>query len=279
MSLGKHIILVGDHKQLPHLLEESVVKSLLEHKNDPEIRELLNEPLFSRLFKMLEKTKHTSHKRTVMLVDQYRMHPKIAKFVSDCFYDGALLSTYVTEEQKAHHLERYNYSPIAWIDVPQAYGKENSVNGQSKSRKSEVDKVMEEVNYILEANSDYSIGIITFYKKQAIDLQNEIGNLSLQDQNRIEIGTVDSFQGKEFDVVILSTVRSNNLKDKRKSVGFLDSKNRLNVAFSRGKRLLIVIGDTETVALNEGQIVIQELHDFYQLCRKEGYCEQVLVHH
>lgn len=279
MSLGKHIILVGDHKQLPHLLEENVVKSLLEQKNDPEIRGLLNEPLFSRLFTMLEKTKFSSHKRTVMLVDQYRMHPKIAKFVSDSFYDQKLLSTHVTEKQKAHHLERYKYSPIAWVDVPQGFGKEFSVNGQSKSRKCEVDKVMQEVNYILDENSEYSIGIITFYKKQAIDLQNEIDKLSLQDQGRIEVGTVDSFQGKEFDVVILSTVRSNNLKDKRKRVGFLDSRNRLNVAFSRGKRLLVVVGDAETVALNEGQIIIQELHDFYQLCRKEGYCEQTLVHH
>ena len=278
MSLGKHIILVGDHKQLPHLLEESVVKSLLEHKNDPEIRELLSEPLFSRLFNMLEKTKITSHKRTVMLKDQYRMHPKIAQFVSDSFYDRELLSTYVTEEQKAHCLERYNDSPTAWIDVPQAWGKESSVNGQSKSRKSEVDQVMEEVNSILEANSDYTIGIITFYKKQAIDLQHEIEKLSLQDQYRIGVGTVDSFQGKEFDVVILSTVRSNNLKDKRRSVGFLDSRNRLNVAFSRGKRLLIVIGDAETVAFSDGKIVIQELYDFHQLCRKEGYYEQVLEH-
>jgi hypothetical protein len=279
MSLGKNIILVGDHKQLPHLLEDNVVQSLLEHKDTPEIRELLHEPLFSRLFNMLEKTKYTSHKRTAMLKDQYRMHPIIGDFVSACFYDGLLSSSFVKEEQKAHQLERYNGSPIAWIDVPQRYGKEYSVNGQSKSRKSEIDQVMEELKYMLQANADYSIGVITFYKKQAIDLQNEVNNLSLEDQSRIQVGTVDSFQGKEFDVVILSTVRSNNFKDKRKSVGFLDSKNRLNVAFSRGKRLLIVVGDTDTVAINEGRIVIQELHDFYQLCRKKGYCGQVLVHH
>ncbi|WP_379969610.1 DEAD/DEAH box helicase [Ectobacillus sp. sgz5001026] len=277
MSLGKHIILVGDHKQLPHLLEEDVVKRLLEHKNDPEIRELLKEPLFSRLFKMLEKAKNTSHKRTVMLRDQYRMHPKISQFISKCFYDGSLLSG-VTAEQKQHNLERYKYHPIAWIDVPQSFGQESAVNGQSKNRKSEVEKVMKEVHQILKANTEYSIGVITFYKKQAIDLQNEIEKFSLQDQSRVEVGTVDSFQGKEFDVVILSTVRSNSLKDKRKSVGFLESRNRLNVAFSRGKRLIMVIGDVETVALNQGHIVIQELYDFYQLCRKEGYYEHLQVH-
>ncbi|MCM3364785.1 ATP-binding protein [Niallia sp. MER TA 168] len=278
MSLAKHIILVGDHKQLPHLLEENIVKSMLEEKNNPEIRELLNEPLFSRLFTMLEKTKFTSHKRTVMLVDQYRMHPKIGRFVSDSFYNQALQSTHVNEEQKSHHLERYNHAPIAWINVPQSLGKENSIGGQSKARKSEVEKAMEEVNYILSQNANYSIGIITFYKKQAMDIQKEVNNLSLHDQNRVKVGTVDSFQGKEFDVVILSTVRSNNQKELRKRVGFLDSRNRLNVAFSRGKRLLIVVGDTETVAIKDGQIFIKELYNFYQLCRKEGYCEGIPVY-
>lgn len=274
MSLGKHIILVGDHKQLPHLLEEDVVKRLLDHKNDPEISELLKEPLFSRLFNMLKKTKNTSHARTVMLKDQYRMHPKIAQYISECFYDSSLLSG-VTAEQKQHNLDRYNYFPIAWIDVPQSFGQESAVGGQSKSRKYEVEKVMEELHYILKSNTEYSIGIITFYKKQSLDLQHEIEKLSLQDQSRIEVGTVDSFQGKEFDVVILSTVRSNNFKDKKKSVGFLESRNRLNVAFSRGKRLIIVVGDVETVALNQGKVVIEELHDFYQLCRKEGYYEHL----
>ncbi len=274
MSLGLHIILVGDHKQLPHLLEDSVVKSVLEHKGDPEVRELLKEPLFSRLYNLLEKTKHTSYKRTVMLRDQYRMHPQIASFVSNCFYEGSLASG-VTVDQKQHTIERYNYSPIVWVDVPYARGRESAVNGQSKSRSSEVQKVMEEVHHVLEANPDYSIGVITFYKRQAFAINDEIKKLSLQDQSRIEVGTVDSFQGKEFDVVILSTVRSNRTQDKRKSVGFLESRNRLNVAFSRGQRLLIVIGDAETVAIKENEPVIQELYDFYQLCRKEGYYDQL----
>ncbi|MBD7970425.1 AAA domain-containing protein [Paenibacillus gallinarum] len=274
MSLGKHIILVGDHKQLPHLLEEDVIGKLLEHKNDPEIRELLKEPLFSRLYNMLEKTKNTSHARTVMLKDQYRMHPKIAQFISECFYENSL-SSGVTAEQRQHNLDRYNNLPIAWIDVPQSFGQESTAGGQSKSRKYEVDKVMEELQYILNSNTEYSIGIISFYKKQVMDLQREIEKLSMQDQVRIKVGTVDAFQGKEFDVVILSTVRSNNRKDKKKSVGFLDSRNRLNVAFSRGRRLIIVVGDVETVALKQEQVIIKELHDFYQLCRKEGYYEHL----
>ena len=274
MGLGKKIILVGDHKQLPQLLEDNVVKRLLESKKDPEIRELLNEPLFSRLFNMLEKTKYSSRKRTVMLTDQYRMHPRIAQFVSDYFYDGSL-SSGVTAEQRQHNLARYDYHPIAWIDVPKNLGKENSANEKSISRKVEVEKVMHEVQEIIKSNPDYSVGIITFYKKQAFAFQGEIKKLSLQDQSHIEVGTVDSFQGKEFDVVILSTVRSNSYKDKKKSVGFLDYKNRLNVAFSRGKRLMLVVGDAHTVAVNEAGPIIKELYMFYQTCKEEGYYERI----
>ena len=97
----------------------------------------------------------------------------------------------------------------------------------------------------------------------------------MQDQSHIEVGTVDSFQGKEFDVVILSTVRSNSYKDKKKSVGFLDYKNRLNVAFSRGKRLMLVVGDAHTVAVNEAGPIIKELYMFYQTCKEEGYYERI----
>jgi superfamily I DNA and/or RNA helicase len=87
------------------------------------------------------------------------------------------------------------------------------------------------------------------------------------------VGTVDSFQGREFDVVLLSTVRSNvdrvNLK---RRVGFLSVRNRLCVALSRAKRLMVTVGDADTVAGTvEGQAV-PELFQLLTLCRsQEGY--------
>lgn len=272
MSLGKKIILVGDHNQLPHLLESDVVEEVLKVKNDPQVIDLLKEPLFSRLYNLLENQKQSSVlKRTVMLKDQYRMHPVIGKFVST-FYKEDLHSA-MSEEEKSHNLGLYNNKPIAWIDVPKNLGPEFSLNNQSKYRDKEVSRILEELYKILEANSNYSVGIITFYKKQALKIQEAIENLSQQDQMRICVGTVDAFQGKEFDVVLLSTVRSNDQRDIRKRVGFLDSRNRLCVAFSRGKRLVIVVGDVKTVARDEKRVIIQELDDFYQLCKKEGYYE------
>ncbi|WP_223592410.1 AAA domain-containing protein [Neobacillus bataviensis] len=273
MSLGKKIILVGDQNQLPHLLENDVVEEVLKVKNDPQVVELLKEPLFTRLFNLLEESNRSSAmvKRTVMLKDQYRMHPVIGKFVST-FYKEDLHSA-MSEEDKAHKLGLYNNKPVAWIDVPKNLGPEFSLNNQSKYRDTEVSKVMDELYKILEANPNYTVGIITFYKKQALKIQEAIETLSQQDQMRICVGTVDAFQGKEFDVVLLSTVRSNDQRDIRKRVGFLDSRNRLCVAFSRGKRLVIVVGDVQTVARDGKRVIIEELDDFYQLCKKEGYYE------
>lgn len=271
MSMGRKIILVGDHNQLPHLLEKDIVEKVIEAKNDKEVEEMLKESLFSRLYNLLEKSKNTGIKRTIMLKEQYRMHPTIGQLVSK-FYEEELISA-STIEEKIHNLDLYNNKPIAWINVPKEKGTESSINNQSKYRKAEIDRVMQELYKILKANDIYSIGIITFYKKQSIIIQEEVNKLSFQDQKRICVGTVDAFQGKEFDITILSTVRCNSYKDIRKRVGFLDSRNRLCVAFSRGKRLLIGIGDFETVGRDEDNCYVEELKDFYELCRREGYYE------
>lgn len=271
MSMGKKIILVGDHNQLPHLLEKDIVEKVIKAKNDKEVEAMLKESLFSRLYNLLDKSKYTGIKRTVMLREQYRMHPTIGQLVSR-FYEEELISA-SSIEQKIHNLDLYNNKPIAWINVPKEKGIETSINNQSKYRKAEIDRVMQELYKILTANDKYSIGIITFYKKQSILIQEEVDKLSFQYQKRICVGTVDAFQGKEFDITILSTVRCNSYKDIRKRVGFLDSRNRLCVAFSRGKRLLLGIGDFETVGQDVDNCYIEELKDFYELCRREGYYE------
>ena len=95
------------------------------------------------------------------------------------------------------------------------------------------------------------------------------------DTDRISVGTVDAFQGKEFDIVILSTVRSNSEEDLKKRVGFLNNNNRLCVAFSRAKRLLITIGDSKTVAHNGTDVIIGPLNELLMRSKREdiGYYE------
>ena len=95
------------------------------------------------------------------------------------------------------------------------------------------------------------------------------------DTHRISVGTVDAFQGKEFDVVILSAVRSNQETEMNKRVGFLNNNNRLCVAFSRAKRLLITVGDSKTVANDGNNTIIAPLDELLKRSKREdiGYYE------
>jgi hypothetical protein len=274
MSIGRKIILVGDQKQLPHMLEKEIVDAYLKHHGTPLIRELLQKTLFERLYDQLKETEQNEGiKRVVTLTDQFRMHPTIGRFVSRTFYESRLQSP-IEAEQKAHALPVYQGKPIAWIDLPFSLGGELVSSTHSCYRKAEIDRILREVKRIREYNDEYTIGIITFYKEQAARLQNEIQEFPMIWRKNIMVGSVDAFQGREFDIVFLSTVRSNRQEKKEKRVGFLESPNRLCVAFSRAKRLLVVVGDSETVAGPPGQPVIPAFRDFYELCVNEGYYEK-----
>jgi superfamily I DNA and/or RNA helicase len=90
---------------------------------------------------------------------------------------------------------------------------------------------------------------------------------------RLRVGTVDAFQGKEFDVVFLSITRSNDINPVNeelypKKYGFLMLENRLCVAMSRQQRLLITVGDLEMVKAENAPLAVRELVDFYQLCQQ-----------
>lgn len=161
-------------------------------------------------------------------------------------------------------------------------------SGKSKSRNAEsqrIIKLLDELKTDLNFEN-LSIGIITFYAKQLDDIFREAakkgyaelrgdGNYEIallyretpDGREKLRIGSVDSFQGKEFDIVILSTVRSNatnrNHDNYKKVFGFLTLENRLNVAFSRAQKLLIVVGDGEMFADEFAKTYVEGLSEFY----------------
>lgn len=264
MSMGKKIVLVGDHKQLPHMLEPNVLKMIMK---DPKFKDLpeLEKSLFERLFGMFS----TGQKpKAVLLTNQFRMHPDICKFVSEEFYEGQLKTAEsVSITSKASHPSINNGKALTFVNIPASAGCETK--GVSKSRNVEVKAVTAEAKKILdcEKNEDIKIGIITFYSAQAELLEREMKSMLNDEQmNRITIGTVDAFQGKEFDYVILSCVRSNIPKSNEDlpEVGFLKMPNRLCVAFSRAIRQLIVFGDKDTL------MQIPCFSRLYTICKKEG---------
>lgn len=267
MSMGKKIILVGDHKQLPHMVEKDVVKAVSHKTENSNVDAVLEESLFMRLNAAVSREdSKLGITRTAMLSEQYRMHPDICDLVN-VFYDGKL-ETMCKREDKEHNLGLYDDKALVWIDLPLSDEYPAEVKKQSVSRQCEVDRVQKELALILAKNEKYRIGVITFYSAQAKLLNDMVRANFPSDVDRIRVGTVDAFQGKEFDVVLLSVVRSNNEEEPHRRVGFLDNDNRLCVAFSRAKRLLIAIGDSKTVAFDGEKEYVKALHEMYKKCQK-----------
>ena len=271
MSLAKRrIVLVGDHFQLPQMLEPDLEKDMLDSGTlNEKTADAIRKSLFERLYKQLKEREATDGiQRTVMLDTQFRMHPKIGKFISRSFYEcegEPVIKAGLDESQFDLGLAEYNGKVAQWIDLPLSEGKERRV-GTSWCRDIEANIIANKIQNILDQNLEVSMGVITFFASQRElifeklilkDICKKTENgweympkfKTLSDgTERIRIGSVDAFQGKEFDVVLLSTVRSNNfpISDEnslRKKYGFIRTPNRLNVAFSRAKSLIIVIGD------------------------------------
>jgi superfamily I DNA and/or RNA helicase len=299
---SRRIVLVGDHRQLPHILDRELERELeeaLSSESTAEQRtsEMLNESLFERLFKDLRKREERDGiRRTVTLDEQYRMHPVLGRFVSDQFYapHGAheAFRSPRPPEEFAHSLPGYG-GPAAWLEVPQALGGETS--GQSKSRPAEATAIVAELKRLMDSKEGRGLtfGVISFYSAQVDLIAEELerNGMLLRTEDgateivepyrelrlecgrtaeRLRVGTVDAFQGMEFDVVFLSMVRSNTYadtseKDRRKKFGHLMSPNRLCVAMSRQKRLLIVAGDDTMLRSTHATTAIGPLVQFREL--------------
>ncbi|MCB0536088.1 MAG: AAA family ATPase [Bacteroidetes bacterium] len=286
----ERIIMVGDQNQLPHLLEDDIAEETSTKLADKfltiETRKKLEESLFGVIFKNLG---GANPKRTITLTEQFRMHPFIGDFISKVYYRGELKAGMSNQAD----LKKHNLS-IAWAqdkvavfcDVKKALGIEES--GKSKSRKSEAVRIVKLLDELkTDQNFDnLSVGIITFYAKQVDEIFREASKKGYTEQRadgsfeitlpyretddgreKLRIGSVDSFQGKEFDIVILSTVRSNTIsrthENYKKVFGFLTLENRLNVAFSRSQKLLIVVGDSEMLSDDFAKTYVEGLHEFY----------------
>ena len=293
----RRIVLVGDHRQLPHILEPEVEKQLSTASTTTQ--ETLQKSLFERLFLYLKNLeKKDGIKRTVTLDTQYRMHPVLGEFVSKNFYEvhgEPQIESQHPEKEFYHDLPNYQPAVASWINVPLSQGQEQ--RGKSKSRAIEAQIITQEIKRLIEINPELTFGIITFYSAQVKEIWKALAKTDLaqiseeghyeitpqwretRDQEgkiveRLRVGTVDAFQGKEFDVVFLSLVRSNNIAvnqeaDLRKKYGFLMLENRLCVAMSRQKRLLIAVGDLGMIQEEKASEAIPHLVQFYQLCCSE----------
>lgn len=169
---------------------------------------------------------------TTLLDTQYRMNDKIMQFSNSKFYQNKLHSDKTVSTQK---LKDDLYEPIEFIDTAGCgYDEVNDESG-GISNPGEVDLLLKRLAELPSTN--FLVGIISPYRKQVICLQDSLPQLASN------IHTVDSFQGQERDIILISLVRSNTENE----IGFLKDYRRMNVAMTRAKYKLIIIGDSATL--------------------------------
>jgi len=228
LSQGARCVLAGDHKQLPPTIKSEAAKKGLETT------------LMDRVVAM-----HPS-KCVVMLEVQYRMHGLISQWSSQEFYEGRLkadstVATHLLAGLGLDANEDNNVAASVLIDTAGSDCMEDEVEqGQSKRNKKEAVVVLAHAKALMEGGLDGArLAIITPYNAQ-VELLRE---LSREEGLGIEVNTVDGFQGREKEAIIISLVRSNP----RGEVGFLAEPRRLNVAITRAKRHLAIVGDSDTM--------------------------------
>ncbi|KAK5941799.1 hypothetical protein PMZ80_005750 [Knufia obscura] len=268
---AKKLVLAGDHLQLPPTIKSSDGK---EEKEELRKRMAALEADLSKLSVKEEEKKaakkltleHTMFDRLLkdygsdikrLLNTQYRMHEKIMRFPSDTLYDGKLVAAEAVQVRLLKDLE-YGVEetddtkePLVFYDTqggdypektedPDEVPKKSILLGDSKSNDLEAAVVKMHVQKLIAAGvKDEDIAVITPYNAQLAILQ----GMLREQYPGLELGSVDGFQGREKEAVVVSLVRSNDNRE----VGFLGEKRRLNVAMTRPRRHLCVVGDSETV--------------------------------
>lgn len=299
----RRIILVGDHRQLPHIYDEEIFESMRDSGNDVG-KDVVKISMFQYLKEKAEGLcKLDGIPRTITLDAQFRMHPELGNFINRNFYEpyGEGFESPLSGENFVQGLTQ---KPYLWINMPNRSGKEEK-EGTSRIRVCEAEYIANQIrDYILsEQGRRLSYGVITFYSAQARLVKKLLKDKDISEQ--VRVGTVDAFQGMEFDVIFLSVVRSHagnpvfhenilnmdvssldedhetyrqwlGYKEKTgmKNYGFLTSENRLCVALSRQKRLLIVVGNADIFHTGKwadlAEKCVPAMKNFYELCEKEG---------
>ena len=255
MQSGTRILLVGDHKQLPPLYSEEHKNALARRLGISKRGEELDQALgsdFERVF-LSEYGKQTC----ATLKTQYRMAPAIGSLVSACFYENVLENGKTDNDVPNIYfrLPEKIKSCVTWLDttsLPNAYHEQGKSG--SLSNRAEADVIIgilqdlandetfmnsEPVQKCLEKN-EQAIGVICMYGEQKKLIRKKFKERSWNDEFRrlVKIDSVDSYQGKENRMIILSLTRY----DKTYSTGFLHLPNRINVALSRAMDKLIIVG-------------------------------------
>jgi uncharacterized protein (UPF0147 family) len=252
---GKKLVMVGDHRQLPPMLDTSTIEEVAQSIGSTRDElQFLEESLFKSQFEAAD----DSIKQ--MLTTQYRMHPFIMGAINQ-FYDGKLECGILDPDTKrAHNLAgniiQQNHH-LVWVKMPTDKEFQEQREGTSFLNIPEIDVIenlcqqFENVWATRVANGEpkKEIAVITFYGAQLRKIDERLQS-ELFPSLQIRTGTVDRFQGMERPVVIVSMVRNNSRGD----VGFAKKPERVNVAFSRAQELLVIVGSHDLFTHQPGKV-------------------------
>ncbi|XP_061848194.1 protein ZGRF1 isoform X1 [Colius striatus] len=217
------LVLVGDPKQLPPTIQGS----------ESHHEKGLEQTLFDRLCLM-------GHKPT-LLRTQYRCHPAISAIANELFYEGNLIDG-VSEKDRSPVLD--------WLPTLCFYnvnGVEQMEIGNSFYNMAEAHFTVKLIQSLIASGIEASaIGVITLYKSQMTKIQNLVNGVHSEafELQAVQVSTVDAFQGAEKEIIVLSCVRT-------RQIGFIDSEKRMNVALTRAKRHLLIVGNLACLSRNQ----------------------------
>ena len=234
MSRSRRFIIVGDPRQLspfqdPELVERGLLEKYGVSRDDAQqtLLDLLADGLPSECL--------------AKLTVQHRMVKPIGDMISHCFYGDELDSSRTPSD---HALGAVLARPVTWLSTSGLQNRREENNGVSFANQAEIraiGQLLANLDKIAQrSGKNYSVAILSGYAGQVIALQRQIGAKEIAWPSlRVEVNTVDAFQGREADIAIYSITRSNP----ELRTGFLAEQKRLNVALSRGRDHLVIVGD------------------------------------
>ena len=286
LCFGRKSIVIGDHRQLPPMLNEQDFKEALLSLNDDKAKALAEDIdrqfVDTSQFARLILNPHVSKSIKSVFTEQYRMHPQINDVIKQfykndegglsCGLDLAKVDCPDFAEPQSRYHGFYHpgfISPdihVLWVKVDEP---EQRSDSNALYNEKEVEAVKRILQYLIHSegfkeymqywddnikseerrNLEKEIGVISFYAQQ-VKYLSEVKSYAKNNGIKVKLNTVDKFQGMERNIVIVSTVRSDKYKSAKGifpniNPGFARSPERLNVALSRARRLLIVVGNNE----------------------------------
>ncbi|MDF1692252.1 MAG: AAA domain-containing protein [Zhongshania sp.] len=255
MQSARRVLLVGDHLQLPPLYSDAHKAALARKLGIHSLRTEIDEVLRSDFARAFNST--YGDQASAALLTQYRMAPPIGDLVSKTFYEGKLRNGDRVIPDVYQHAPQALRSMVTWIDTSNLGQRAHHLEdrGTSIYNRSEADQIIsvlkqvsENADFVVElskltSKDEAAIGVICMYAEQKRLLRQKFNQEIWSDgfKDIVKIDTVDSYQGKENRIIILSLTRS----DKRHSPGFLRAPNRINVAMSRAMDRLLIVGNAD----------------------------------